>query len=150
MFRVADIMKKILRKLLNIVLLALFATTNLSAQTAGSMWMSSRQMSTSYGTTVVPGELSIKNSTNPFSSQQQFTSSTRICYTGSRYSSTVTRVGAMSISETADAEQTMTKRRTEGYPDIPFRDPVGEVPFALMLLLIAGYCLQRSRKQKKA
>ena len=45
-------------------------------------------------------------------------------------------------------QPTDTRRRTNGYPDIPFPDPIGELPVLLMLLLSAGYTRLR-RKSKR-
>lgn len=41
-------------------------------------------------------------------------------------------------------------RRTNGFPDIPFPDPVGDVPFAVMALLTIAWCVRVRLRRRSA
>ena len=82
--------------------------------------------------------------------------STALSYGGSMLalSSSVTLAapGASNANEMANvvsnSETPTGPRRTNGYPNIPFPDPVGDVVWPLMILLAAGYaffCYRRHR-----
>lgn len=59
----------------------------------------------------------------------------------------VTEVGASSANEIASTvtqnSEISGPRRTTGYPNIPFPDPVGDVAWPLMILLAAAYATMR-------
>lgn len=137
-----------MKKLLSIVLLSLLGTLTLCAQATGGVWLSSshrqttRHAGSSSPASFAPAPLPSEQS----SVWQPSFGSSSFCNTGSHYSSVVTKVGAASVFENeSSSAHTMTKRRTEGYPDIPFPDPVGEVPFLLMILLLVGYMKRKRR-----
>ena len=137
-----------MKKLLSIVLLSLLGTLTLCAQATGGVWLSSshrqttRHAGSSSPASFAPAPLPSEQS----SVWQPSFGSSSFCYTGSHYSSSITQVGATSVSgNMLSTSSTVTKRRTEGYPDIPFSDPVGEVPFLLMILLLVGYMKRKRR-----
>jgi len=136
-----------MKKLLSIVLLSLLGTLTLCAQATGGVWLSSSHRQTtrhagySSPASFAPAHLPSEQS----SVWQPSFGSSSFCYTGSHYSSVVTKVGATSVFENeSSSAHTMTKRRWPSNPGDPGA-PVGEVPFLLMILLLVGYMKRKRR-----
>ncbi len=131
-----------MKRLFYIVFSVVLGTSTLCAQATDGVWLSSKQGIMSQHPSLSSGLPAATPAQMPALSEMSVSSGA--FHSGSRYSSTVTQVGAVSVTDVAAAGQTMTKRRWPGNPGDP-GTPLGEIPFVLMALLAAVYGARKHR-----
>ena len=146
-----------MKKLLYIVLISVLGASAVSAQASHGLFTTS---SATVGKTIVHHSQSATGLPTPqFTTTSYYsnrgtihTSDMRVrdyyAYSGSKYSSNITAVGETLFKDSY--EGSVHRRRVDDNPEIPFPDPVGEIPFVLMAVLAAGYiALRKWRKTRE-
>ena len=144
-----------IKKSLYLVLLVFFAASFVQAQTPNGIMTTSNAVVHSHSETGLP--------IAPFSSTSYYSNIGAIragdmrardyyACCGSKYSSNITEVGTPLFKNPDD--ELIRRRRVDVNPEIPFPDPVGEIPFVLMAVLAGVYIAWRKwrkmREQKRS